>query len=78
MSKVGIYKDLVCQRKACSLCQGLVNPSTEEFDSNEIGPWAKWQNNLDADIIVVGQDWGDVDYYTYFLHKFHSLSQGKE
>ena len=60
------YQQLVKQRKQCSLCLELTNPSTGEcarFDSNEIGPWTKWQGSLNADLMVVGQDWGDVAYF---------------
>jgi uracil-DNA glycosylase family 4 len=41
----------------------LTNPSTLQFDSDEIGPWTLWQGNLDAEILVVGQDWGDVEFF---------------
>ena len=64
MNKADSYKELACQRKGCSLCHGLVNPSTMEFDSEEIGPWSRWQGNLNTDILVIGQDWGNVGYYT--------------
>lgn len=64
MSKAESYKELVYQRKVCSLCRRLVNPSSIEFDSEEIGPWSRWQHNLDAEILVIGQDWGNVKYYT--------------
>jgi DNA polymerase len=40
---------------------GLKNPSQiedEKYDSDQIGPWTRWQGSLDADIMVVGQDWG--------------------
>jgi DNA polymerase len=33
------------------------------YDSEEIGPWTRWQGNLDAELVVVGQDWGDVAYF---------------
>ena len=58
------YADLVASRRACSVCFGLENPSKVEggkFDSTELGPWTRWQGNLNSDILVVGQDWGDVD-----------------
>ncbi|MBO09079.1 MAG: hypothetical protein CL478_12605 [Acidobacteria bacterium] len=60
------YEQLVQKRKTCSLCSELVNPSQCErghHDSNHIGPWSRWQGNLDAEIVVVGQDWGDTDYF---------------
>lgn len=67
MKKHEIYKNLVHQRKNCRSCQGLVNPSVHEggkFDSTEIGPWTLWQGNLNARIMIVGQDWGDKAYFT--------------
>jgi DNA polymerase len=48
------------------LCDGLTNPSKYEggaFDSDHIGPWSRWQGSLDATLVVVGQDWGDVGYF---------------
>jgi len=58
------YRDLVNKRKSCQLCTKLKNPSTFlKYDSNEIGSWSLWQGGLDADILLVGQDWGGVDYF---------------
>ena len=75
LTKHGHYSLLVEDRKQCDRCNiglnkdkepGLVNPSrfcNGEFDSNQIGPWSRWQGNLEADIVVVGQDWGDDRYF---------------
>ena len=65
------YRKLVENRKSCSLCKGhkghkgLRNPATVagSHDSDQIGPWSLWQGNLDSDIVVVGQDWGDISYF---------------
>lgn len=59
------YKKLVKCRKECRDCRdGLVNPyNYPEIDSDDIGSWSRWQGNLDADIVVVGQDWGNVVYF---------------
>jgi uracil-DNA glycosylase len=57
------YDELVESRIRCRLCTGLVNPSVAvggQFDSTHIGPWSRWQGNLRARLMVVGQDWGDV------------------
>lgn len=64
--KLTAYRALVEERKACSLCVllGLTNPASAELrhlDSDQIGPWTRWQGDLDADIMVVAQDWGDVE-----------------
>ena len=60
------YRELVIERKACRRCQDLKNPSDVEggcYDSDHIGPWSRWQGNLDAPVMVVGQDWGDTRYF---------------
>ena len=52
--------------KACSLCSALENPSRCEqghYDSRHIGPWSQWQGHLNAELMVVGQDWGDTNYF---------------
>ena len=33
------------------------------YDSKQIGPWPLWQGNLNAELLVVGQDWGDISYF---------------
>ncbi len=66
MTKEELYKALVEKRKDCRICEGLTNPSVIDggkYDSNEIGPWSLWQGNLDAELLIVGQDWSDVDYF---------------
>lgn len=59
------YRVLVRDRKACVRCRalGLTNPATgnlAEIDSEHIGPWTGWQGDLNARVLVVGQEWGDV------------------
>lgn len=69
MSKIIKYNRLVAKRKECSLCQNLRNPASIEdgkWDSDQIGPWSLWQANLNAEIVVVGQDWGDISYFTKY------------
>ena len=66
MKKQEAYDSLVSQRKRCRSCRGLENPAVHEggkFDSSEIGPWTLWQGNLNAKIMIVGQDWGDKAYF---------------
>ncbi len=66
MEKQERYAELVRERKSCQRCQGLTNPSMVEggvWDSGEIGPWSRWQGNLNAALLVVGQDWGDTRYF---------------
>jgi len=65
-SKPKQYEALVAKRKKCQLCVGLSNPAygrLRRFDSAEIGPWSRLHGDLDAELMVVGQDWGDVGYY---------------
>ena len=60
------YAELVARRKACRACTGLTNPSAVDdgaFDSDHIGPWSRWQGRLSADLMLVGQDWGDTRYF---------------
>ena len=60
------YAALVAERKRCHRCEGLRNPAESElsvFDSKEIGPWSRLHGDLDANVMVIGQDWGDVRYY---------------
>src|SRR5579863_7505103 len=63
------YSNLVEKRKECRLCEnlGLTNPSVCEggvYDSaGHIGPWTQWQGNLDAELMVIAQDWGGTKYY---------------
>jgi hypothetical protein len=60
------YEQLVARRKHCHACKGMINPSEVDggrFDSGQIGPWSRWQGNLSADLMVVGQDWGDEGYF---------------
>lgn len=66
MTKKTKYSELVADRKDCQLCTELTNPAEVEdgrFDSANVGPWSSWQGNLDASLMVVGQDWGDISYF---------------
>lgn len=62
--KVDAYARLVADRKACRACQPrLTNPSVAvggALDSDRLGPYTRWQGNLDALVVVVGQDFSDV------------------
>lgn len=70
--KQSAYADLVTQRQQCRLCIGLENPAAidgGQFDSNQIGPWSRLHGDLDAQLMVVGQDWADIAY----LRKYKGL-----
>lgn len=63
-----IYLNLVRDRKKCRLCEpiGLTNPAVcgdGLYDSDHIGPWSRWYGNPNAELMVVGQDWGDTEYF---------------
>jgi len=60
------YRDLVARRQLCRACAGLRNPAEPElacFDSTQIGPWTRLHGDLNAGLMIVGQDWGGVHYY---------------
>lgn len=62
VTKLERYRVLVERRKACRLCAELVNPAQLEdgrLDRDEVGPYANWQGNLDAAVLVIGQDFAD-------------------
>lgn len=66
MTKANAYEELVAARKACNRCHELENPAQVEggrWDCEQIGAWSLWQGNLDAKLMVVGQDWGGTDYF---------------
>jgi uracil-DNA glycosylase family 4 len=76
MDKLERYKELVARRKACRACPELTNPSDYMggvFDSDHIGPWSLWHGDLDAKLVVVGQDWGDDAYFE--KHEGHDLDK---
>ena len=63
-NKIEEYERLVIKRKQFKFSDiGLTNPSATIFDINEIEPWAQWQNNIDADILLIGQEYCDLDTY---------------
>jgi uracil-DNA glycosylase len=78
-SKKIAYKDLVEKRKNFKYPEGLMNPSEVEggiYDrEDQMGPWSKWHSNLDAKIVVIGKDWGDVK--TYIKQKGNELDNDR-
>jgi len=66
VSKAEQYGKLVVSRKICRACIGVRNPADAElaeFDSDQIGPWSRLHGDLNADLMIVGQDWAGVSYY---------------
>lgn len=73
------YRDLVEMRKKCRLCEPkLVNPQIVNRDSDceEIGAWSQWYGSLNAKIVLVGQDWGTVNYYIESEGKDNPKNEG--
>jgi uracil-DNA glycosylase len=66
-SKRNRYAKLVDDRRNCRKCAAVINPSacaSGRYDSvAHIGPWSDWQGNLDADTMIIGQEWGGTDNY---------------
>lgn len=64
MNKETAYQKLVEKRKQFSFRdQELTNPSETLFDCKGIEPWSQWQNNLNAKILLIGQEFCDLDTY---------------
>lgn len=63
------YKALVALRQQCRECPTLVNQNQVDggiYDSPHIGAWSRWQGNLNAPFLLVGQDWGPVRVFRQF------------
>ena len=66
MTREEKYRQLVELRQQADFPSGLQNPSQIEggkFDCPHLGPWSLWQGDLDAKLLVIGQDWGDENYF---------------
>jgi len=62
------YDKLIRKRKACRECEclGLTNQSVfagGKYDSSEIGAWSRWQGNLNAELMVIGQDFANKERF---------------
>ncbi len=67
--KLRPYLKLVAARKECSRClsRDFLNPSDPKlsrWDGPHIGPWTRWLGDLNAEIMIVGQEWGDTKAFT--------------
>lgn len=61
------YAEVVQSRRSCLDCgPSQVRPlwycDKDEFGSQHIGPWTDWQDNLNAELMVVGREWGEKNY----------------
>jgi hypothetical protein len=70
------YEELVNARKVYKpLPDGLINQGELDFDNGcYLDPWGKWHNHLSPDILVIGQDWGNVKYYNKNKGKDNDLN----
>ena len=68
MNKELKYQELVSLRKHCFDCNvfGMRNQSETKSDTDSIGKWSDWQGNLNAEIIVIGQDWGSFESWVNY------------
>ena len=64
-TKTILYNQLVEKRRNYKFEDlDLKNPSELSItNDNHLNAWAYWHGNLDADILLIGQDFGDCAYY---------------
>lgn len=66
-NKEAEYQKLVARRKAHKFNDPeLLNPSEIEdgiYDTNHLNAWATWFGNLNAQILLIGQDFSDEKYF---------------
>lgn len=75
--KYKAYQKLVKERQACTCCKNFNmkngNDILKENDINDIGLWTyshtPGEYNLDAEILIIGQDWGNEKYINKFIEK---------
>jgi uracil-DNA glycosylase len=65
---VGEYGAMVAARKACRVCvernPGRIRSCGEwEFDPQVVSHWEQWLGHRRPKLLVVGQDFGNVDYF---------------
>jgi DNA polymerase len=62
------YRALVTARKACRICversPGRIRSGAEfEYDPDVVSLWEQWLGHREPKLVVVGQDFGNVDYF---------------
>ena len=65
MNKQEAYQALVRLRMACSLCvaHGYKNQAELGYDTGEVGNYSAWANDLEADVLIVAQDFSNQAIY---------------
>lgn len=59
MSKLDIYSQLVIKRQNFNLADGLKNYSEVGYEIDHVDGWEAWYSCLDAEIMLIGQDFAD-------------------
>lgn len=59
------YENLVADRQMFEYdTEEIVNPYNLKLENDaHLNAWAYWHSNLDAEIIIIGQDFGSIEYY---------------
>lgn len=81
-SKKERFEQLIIRRRECDRCSKfcknknwMYNSSSEAgMDCNSIGQWTCWNGNLNAELMIIGQDWGTKDY----LERFRKVQKDKK
>ena len=79
------FKDLASELAMCKKCLDMKNKKGEDCSLFNIfrdkdfchkipSIWTDWENRLEADIMIIGQDWGPF----IEMKKFHDLYVQKE
>jgi len=70
MSKALRYSNLVAKFKQYQFLDAdLTNPhNIPGFHYDVISPWELWQSNLDAEIMLIGQDYSDISSLIYNIN----------
>ena len=67
MSKILRYKELILKFKDHKFIDpDLINPHTLDtsfIDLKVLSPWELWHNDLDANVMLIGQDYSNIDYF---------------
>jgi uracil-DNA glycosylase len=62
------FSDLVKARKSCRICidrnPGEIRNGAEyDFDPDVVSHWSQWLGDRNPEILVIGQDFGDIKYF---------------
>ena len=67
-----VFEPLVAARKSCRICPdrspGKIHcGSSRPFDPNVVSYWSQWLGCPNPKLLIVGQDFGDIDYFDQFM-----------